>query len=304
MDTVQLTAMKARVPRWALDATNTVSRTAGLATAFDRPMPDFLIAGTKRGGTTSLFNYLVQHPGILALYPQLRGRKSTDFYFADSGRSERWYRSHFHTETYRRLLARRLGYRPLSFEASPYYIWDPRTAAKVAALAPSTKTILLVRDPVARAWSHYQERVQNRVEPLGFEEALAAESDRIDGELSQMLSDPHFHSTAWDWYSYRSRGEYLGQILTWVEHFPREQLLVLPSEDLYSDTQGTVDAICAFLGIPRHQLPKTKPYNATWRTKDAPPEAAAAQLAAHYEPHNSALEEYLGRPLNWDRPSG
>lgn len=299
MDTVQLTALKSRVPRWALDAANGASRLGGLVTSTNRPMPDFLVIGTKRGGTTSLFNYLIQHPGILALYPQPRGKKSTDYYFADSGRSPRWYRSHFHTEAYRRLLASQLGYRPQSFEASPYYVWDPRIPAKVAAAAPATRSILLVRDPVHRAWSHYQERVQNGVEPLSFEEALAAESDRLDGEMERMLTDPSYHSTAWDWYGYRRRGEYLDQIKTWLEHFSRDQLLVLPSEKLYSDTQKSVDRICAFLGLPEHRLPTTKPYNATWRTKDAPPTTAAAQLAAHYRAHNAALEEFLGEPMDW-----
>ena len=299
MDTVQLTALKARVPRWALDGLNTASRLGGLATAADRPMPDFLVIGTKRGGTTSLFNYMVQHPGVLALYPQPRGRKSTDHWFANSGTSQRWYRSHFHTETYRRLRRARLGYRPQSFEASPYYVWDPRIPARVAAAAPATKSILLVRDPVQRAWSHYQERVQNGVEPLSFDEALALEDERLDGELAAMLADPTYHSTTWDWYSYRSRGEYLSQIQTWLEHFPRSQLLVLPSERLYSDTQGTFDRICEFLGLPPHRLPTTKPYNATWRTKDAPPTSAATQLAAHYQSHNAALEAFLGEPLDW-----
>ncbi|WP_130011469.1 sulfotransferase family protein [Serinicoccus sediminis] len=299
MDTVQLTALKARVPRWALDTVNSLSRWGALATAPDRPMPDFLVIGAKRGGTTSLFNYLVRHPGILAMYPQVRGKKSTDYYFADRGHSSAWYRSHFHTETYRRLLRARLGYRPQSFEASPYYVWDPRIPAKVAAAAPETRAILLVRDPVLRAWSHYQERVQNGVEPLSFEEALAAEDDRLGGELAKMMADPTYHSTTWDWYGYRSRGEYLAQITTWLEHFPREQLLVLPSERLYSDTQETFDRICEFLGLPAHRLPTTKPYNATWRTKDAPPKEAAAQLADHYRSHNAALADFLGERLDW-----
>ncbi|OLT42038.1 sulfotransferase [Serinicoccus sp. CNJ-927] len=294
-----MTALKSKVPRWTLDVANASTRLGALATAADRPLPDFLVVGAKRGGTTSLFNYLVQHPGVLPLYPQPRGRKSTDFYFADSGRSQRWYRSHFHTETYRRLLARRLGHRPLSFEASPYYIWDPRIAAKVAALAPATKAILMVRNPVPRAWSHYQERVQNGVEPLSFEEALEAEDQRLEGELERMAADPGYHSTTWDWYGYRRRGEYLAQIKNWLEHFPREQLLVLPSERLYAHTQDTMDAVSNFLGVPHHQMPTTKPYNATWRTKDAPPEAVAEELRAHYAPHNAALADFLGDQLDW-----
>lgn len=297
----RLAALKQRTPRWVLDGADVTTRGLALATTVDRPAPDFLIIGTKRGGTTSLFNYLVQHPGILGLYPQPRGKKSTDYYFADKfcEHSERWYRSHFHTDAYRRLLHSRLGYRPLSFEASPYYVWDPRIAPRVRQVAPSTKAILLVRDPVKRAWSHYQERVQNGVEPLDFEDALSAEDDRLAGEPERMAEDSSYHSTSWDWYSYRRRGVYLPQVQGWHACFSKEQLLVLRSEDLYRRTQATVDQICDFLRIARHGLPTTRSYNATWRTRDEAPEGAVRALRSHYAPHNAALEDYLGMSLGW-----
>lgn len=299
MDAVRSDQIKRRFPRWALDAADTLTRGAALATSRHRPYPDFLIVGAKRGGTTSLFNYLTQHPGIFGLFPQVRGKKSTDYYFAHQTRSDRWYRSHFHTEQFRAVHARRLGYRPLSFEASPYYIWDPRIAPRVAENAPHTRAILLVRDPVKRAWSHYQERVQNGVEPMSFGDALAAEDIRLEGELERMMNDPSYHSTAWDWYSYRSRGEYVAQIERWEQHFPAEQLLVLLSEELYSDTETTLQRIHAFLGVPEHVLPTTRTYNATWRTREDAPEELSRQLATHFTSHNEALAQRLGRELPW-----
>lgn len=302
MDAVRSDRIKRRFPRWALDGADTLTRGLALATAGSRPYPDFLVIGAKRGGTTSLFNYLTQHPGIYGLFPQVRGKKSTDYYFADRNHSERWYRSHFHTEHIRTLHTRRHGYRPLSFEASPYYIWDPRIAPRIASNAPRTKAILLVRDPVNRAWSHYQERVQNGVEPLSFGVALASEEARLEGELERMLGDSSYHSTAWDWYAYRARGEYLSQIEQWEKSFPADQLLVLLSEELYSDTQATLNRIYTFLAVPQHTLPATRTYNATWRTRDEVPEAEARQLAYHFAPHNVALSERLGRHLPWRSP--
>ncbi|WP_228386275.1 sulfotransferase domain-containing protein [Ornithinicoccus halotolerans] len=297
----QLASLKSRAPRWLLDTADVTSRGAALATAANRPVPDFLIIGTKRGGTTSLFKYLAQHPGVLALYPQPRDKKSTDYYFSHkfNTQSERWYRSHFHTEAYRRLLHSRLGYRPLSFEASPYYVWDPRIAARVRQVAPGTKAILLVRDPVKRAWSHYQERVQNGVEPLDFEDALAAEDDRLAGEPERMADDPSYHSTTWDWYSYRRRGVYLPQVQRWHACFPATQLLVLRSEDLYRHTQAVVDEICDFLGLPRRELSTTRGYNSTLRSGDEPPQRAVRALREYYRPHNAALEDYLRMSLGW-----
>ncbi len=293
-----LSQIKDRSPRWVRDVANVTTRAAALATVARRPAPDFLVIGTKRGGTTSLFNYLLMHPGVLGLFPQTRGKKSTDWFFADTTHGEAWYRSHFHTERHRERLAEQLGHGPVGGEASPYYVWDPRIAAKVKAFAPDVRSILLVRDPVERAWSHYQERTQNGVEPLSFPDALAAEERRLEGELERMAADPTYHSTAHDWYSYRSRGVYLPQIRTWLDHFDRSQLLVLRSEDMYTDVQGVVDQVSAFLGLAPHPLPTTKPFNASHR-KSSVPEPVRQELADFYAPHNAQLEEFLGRELHW-----
>lgn len=299
MDSVQSDRLKSFAPRWALDAADVTTRTLGLVTAADRPFPDFLIIGTKRGGTTSLFNYLIRHPGILGMYPQVRGKKSTDYYFADKNKTARWYRSHFHANTYRKILSTRLAYRPLSLEASPYYLWDPRVAGKVARQAPATKAIVLLRDPVKRAWSHYQERSQNGIEPLDFPSALEAEDERLDGELNRMLEDPAYHSTAWDWYSYRSRGEYLWQIRNWTQHLSRDNLLVIFSEELYADTQATVDRVCAFLSLPTFTLPTTQTYNAAQRATDSIPDQEAKALRRQFRSHDQELAEHLGKQLPW-----
>ncbi|MFC6152716.1 sulfotransferase domain-containing protein [Nocardioides yefusunii] len=296
-----LSQLKDRSPRWAKDLANVSTRAAALATVADRPGPDFLITGTKRGGTTSLFNYLLMHPGVLGLFPESRGKKSTDFFFADDQHSESWYRSHFHTRRHRERIERRLGYAPVGGEASPYYLWDPRIAGKVAAQYPGVKALVLLRDPVERAWSHYQERTQNGVEPLGFAEALAAEPARLEGEIDRMLADPTYHSTSHDWYSYRSRGIYLPQLQNWLTHFHRDQVLVLRSEDMYGDVQGVFDQVSEFLGLDRVTLPTTRTFNASHR-KSSVPEPVRSELAEFYAPHNLALEDFLGFDLDWTSP--
>jgi len=292
-------ALKDRSPRWLKDAANVVTRRVALHTASDRPAPDFLIIGTKRGGTTSLYNYLLMHPGILGLFPQSRGKKSTDYFFSSEyHRGDAWYRSHFHTERCRRRLSSELGYRAVSGEASPYYVWDPRIAERVRRTAPDVKAIMLVRDPVKRAFSHYLERTQNDVEPLSFPDALAAEEDRLAGELDRMMADPGYHSTAWDWYPYRSRGDYLPQLRHWTSVLGRDNLLVVRSEDMYGDVQVVFDDVCAFLGLPHHGLPTRRTFNAS-HSSPTMPEEAATELRAHFAPKVVELEQWLGRPLSW-----
>ncbi len=280
------------------DVANLTTRRYAMATAGWRTTPDFLVIGTKRGGTTALFNYLLMHPGVLGLFPQPRGRKSSDYFFKELERGEDWYRSHFHTTVFRERKGRELGYRPASGEASPYYLWDPRVADAVHEVAPEIRAIALLRDPVKRAWSHFQERRANGVEPLGFVDALAAEEDRLQGEAERMAADPTYYSEAHDWYSYRSRGIYLPQLLNWKARFPAGHLLVLRSEDMYRDVQGVFDSVCAFLGLPPHTLPTTRAFGAR-SNPESMPEEARDQLTAFYASHNRDLEEHLGRSLEW-----
>ena len=285
-------------PRWVKTVADRATRTYALATVSARPGPDFLVVGTKRGGTTSLFNYLLLHPALLGLFPQSRLKKSTDFFTREYHRGESWYRSHFHTRWYRERLQSRLGDRPLGGEASPYYLYDPRVAPRVAALNPDLKAVALLRNPVERAWSHHQERRHMGVEPLSFDAALAAEQDRTAGELDRMNADPGYYSSAHDWYSYRDRGIYLPQLQAWEQYFPRDQMLALTSEDMYADVQLTFDRICAFLEVSPRKLPPVRTFNAL--TRSPIPSGVREELSTFYAPHNRALEQYLGHPLGWD----
>jgi hypothetical protein len=287
-----------RAPRWVKDTANVASRQY-LMRLPGLQRPDFLIIGAKRGGTTSLFNYLVRHPGVLPLVPAVRGKKSTDFFFPGVRRSERWYLSHFATERTRRGLAADLGYRPISGEASPYYGWDARVAPEVRRVAPEVKAIMLLRDPVLRAWSHYHERVKMGTEPLSFSQALEAEDERLAPEIERMRRDPKYYSQEYDFHGYRSRGVYLPQIRTWLERFPREQLLVLRSEDLYDNTQQTFDEVCTFLGIPSVLMPTTSKFNAIAPAAETVPDESATWLRDFYAPHNRELADFLGRELSW-----
>ncbi|MER8026655.1 sulfotransferase domain-containing protein [Glutamicibacter protophormiae] len=287
-----LTLLKDTAPRWVKDAADLATRSYAQMTALNRPVPDYLITGTKRGGTTSLFNYLLMHPGVMGLFPQIREKKSTDYFFKEMERGESWYRSHFQTEVFRKVKSRQLGYRPISGEASPYYMWDPRIAARVKSVAPQVKSIILLRNPVERAWSHYQERVQNGVEPLDFVTALELEDQRLSSEYAAIDGGSKEYSEAFDFYAYRERGNYLPQLKNWYANFSSEQILVMRSEDMYQDVQGACDKVCDFLQIPRHELPTKRTFNARKRSTPIPQEAREF-LSSYFEAKNEELFEYL-----------
>lgn len=299
--TSRVSALKDRTPRGLKDVANVSTRAYGVATARWRPYPDFLIVGTKRGGTTSLWNYLVGHPQVLPMFPSARGLKSNAYFFEHRDRGDHWYRSHFHSTAQRRWTQLRHG-AAVTGEASPYYMYGPHLAELIARRMPNVRLIMLLRDPVDRAYGHYQERVQQGVEHLSFEAALAAEPARLGGERERMAADPSYYSRAHDYFSYRERGVYLPQVSRILARFPRDQVLILRSEDLYLDEQAVFDRTCRFLGIAPAALAEPKRHNHIPRSPIAPD--TRRRLLDFYAPHNEALYAYLDRDFGWASGAG
>jgi hypothetical protein len=290
---------KRRLPSGPKEAARRALHGWGRATAALRPLPEVLVLGTKRGGTTSLWNYLLEHPGVLPMWPAAENLKSPHYFYWHHDRGPAWYRSHFATGATRALAARRLGHPVVTGEASPYYLYDPRVPARVAELLPHARLVVMLRDPVERAYSHYKERVRAGVEPLSFDDALEAEDDRLAGEVERMLSEPGYYSRPHDWFSYRDRGVYLPQLLRWEQHVPAESILVVRSEDFYADPQAEYDRVLAHAGLPSHRLREAKRWN--YKPAAGMSDAARTQLRAFYAPSVAALEEHLGRDLGWGR---
>src|SRR5439155_17110919 len=192
--------------------------TYGGATAAARPLPDFLIIGAQKAGTTAHYSYLRQHPAVAG--PPW---KEVSFFDRHFSRGEAWYRGNFPNA---------LRARGLVGEASPSYLFHPLAPERVDALLPDAKLIALVLTPVDRAFSQYQSEVALGREPLSFEDALAAEDERLRGEEERLRADPGYFSHAWWNYTYRARGRYAEQVERWLAAFRREQLLILPSEEL------------------------------------------------------------------------
>ena len=287
--------LKSRMPRVAKDLANVTTRGYGLVTARWRPPPDFLIVGTKRGGTTTLWNAMVKHPQVLGMFPQPRGLKSTSWFF-DEKESMRWYRSHFASVGYRSARAKRVG-RTVVGEASPYYMYGPHVPARMASVVPKAKLIVLLRNPVERAYSHYQERRQEGVEHLSFEDALAAEPGRLAPGEARRAEDPLFYDPAHDFFSYRDRGVYLPQIERLQASFAADQILVLLSEEFYRDPLAVLDRIATYLGIEAWPPTPVAHHNLIRRSGMA--EATRRELEAFYAPWNAALATHLSMDLGW-----
>lgn len=263
----------------------------GQATAAIRPLPDALVIGAQKAGTTALYTYLRLHPQIVG-----PSWKEVSYFDRHYGRGESWYRGHF-PNALRMRRVRRRGLDPIVAEASTGYLFHPLAPERAAALLPAARLIALVRNPVERAYSHYQHEVALGRERLSFEEAIDCEDERMEGELERMLADPGYFSYAWWNYTYLARGRYAEQLERWLAFFPRDQLLVVATDDLASNSRETYMRVLDFLGANRHELPE---YPRIF-TRDYPEMSSEtrSRLAAYYAEPNRRLYELLGRDPGW-----
>jgi hypothetical protein len=264
----------------------------GTATSFARPLPDFLVIGAQKAGTTALYAYLLKHPAIVG--PSWKEVSYFDRHYA---RGEAWYRGNFPTTLRRAAARRRAGAEPVAGEASPSYLFHPSAPGRVAELVPRARLVALVRNPIDRALSHYHHEVALGRESLSFEDALAQEEERMRGELERMR-DPRYFSHAWWNFTYASRGLYADQLERWLAVFPREQLLVVPSEDLLDRPAETYARVLEFLGAPPHELDAyPRIFTREYSSMDA---ETRAGLADRFAEPNARLYALLGRDLGWD----
>jgi Sulfotransferase domain len=272
-------------------------RTFATLTGGLRALPDYLIIGTKRGGTTSLARWLLEHPDVRPLFPARETRKGTYYFDVNYGRGEAWYRSHFPSRLAHGRQQREAGHRLLLGEATPYYLHHPHAAARAAQLVPEAKVIALLRHPVDRAQGHWAERTRQGVEWLDFAAALEAEPGRLAGEEERMLADPSSVSFAHQHWSYVDQGRYARGLARWFEAYPAHQMLVVRSEDLYGNPTGVYDQVLDFLGLGEHRPTELSGWN---RSSNAPIEPGLrAQLHELLAPDIEAAEELLGRDLGW-----
>ncbi len=259
-----------------------------------RVLPEFLIIGAAKSATTTLYAYLEQSPHVAWSL-----RKEAFFFNQTFHWGLNWYRAFFPLRSQVRRQARRIGGQVQTGEGSPDYLFHPHVARRVKDTLPDVKLVAILRNPIDRAYSFYKHQIMRTNEPLTFEEAIDAEEKRLKGELERMESDDRYASFARQHYSYKARGRYMEQLDRWLEHFPREQILVQLTDDLRSEPQATVDELTQFLGLPAIEVQIPKRTHEGVRI-DAMQDAVRARLVEYFRPHNARLEQFLGRDLNWD----
>ena len=265
-----------------------------MATAGLRSLPDFVLIGAQKSGTTSLYDFMTQHPCIEHA-PSKELYYFTSFYRL----GEPWYRSNFPTRRAKKRFLEKHGRPLLAGEATPYYLFHPLAPARMRGVLPSARIIAILRNPVDRAYSHYQFSVRRGHEALPFEEALEEEESRLDGAEGRITRDPGADDHSFKHHSYLSRGVYYRQLSRWFGFYPREQFLFLTSEELGARRQEALDRVFGFLGLDGHEIRDVRDRNVGRYGEMSP--GTRDRLVEYFRPHNRRLSELLGRGFDWDR---
>lgn len=277
--------MKDRIPERVKRVVHFGSRSVGRLTSGARMLPSFLICGGQRCGTTSLYRALAAHPLVLKAVLH----KGVHFFDTNYHRGLDWYRAHF---PLRRGVLR-------TFESSPYYLYHPHAGARIARDLPGVQLVVLVRDPVERAYSqHAHELARGFETEPDFARALELEPARLAGQKERLLRDPHAYSFSHQHHGYRARGEYSSYLDDLARHVPRDRILVLESERFFADPKPVYDTVLDFLELPHLGYPGFERHNA--RPRAARMDAAVrAELTAHFAAHDAELSRWLSGTPTW-----
>lgn len=281
------------VPPVAKRAVHSVSVSTGRLTHRARMLPGFLIVGAQRCGTTSMYRTLSQHPAVL------KAVLHKGIHYFDTGYDHglAWYQGHFPLRARAALTRRTAGQVPLTFESSPYYMFHPLAAERIRRDLPDVKLLVLVRDPVERAYSAHAHEIARGYETEPFERALELEDQRLAGEAERIISQPGYLSHSHQHHGYLARGRYADQLERLDKLFGRDRVHVVDSGRFFTDPEPVYDGVLDFLGLRHHGYPVFERHNA--RPRSPMPEALRARLGEHFRPYDERLADWLGRAPSW-----
>jgi hypothetical protein len=268
-----------RAARWAWRSAGTLSSPA-------RMLPSFLLIGGQRCGTTSLFEALAQHPSVRR--PQ--GRKGIHYFDVSYHRGMAWYRGHFP-------LAIRSAPNAITGESSPYYLFHPLAAERIARDLPEVKLVVALRDPVERAYSAHAHEFARGYETEPFEQAIRMEAERLRGQTERLDSDPTASSHAHRHQAYLARGRYIEQLERVAVLVGRARIHVVDSGAFFASPEPVFGGLLDFLGLDRSPQIAFGRHNS--RPRDGLAPGLRSRLSDYYLPYDERLAQWLGHAPSW-----
>ncbi len=274
--------------------TRTLFRKYCIATQNLHTLPDFLIIGAAKCGTSSLYDYLMQHPCVgKSLTKQIH---FFDRYF---DRGAPWYKVCFPYKWKKFQIEKIKNKKFATGEATAHYMTHPLAAKRAHQLVPDAKIIVMLRNPVDRAYSHYQMEHQRNIDPLSFEDAIENEPNRIKGEIQEMFHNKNNSGKNYPHKAYIKSGEYLEQIKRWREFYPKEKFLFIKSEEFNKNPSRVYNDVLEFLELTPFKLQKYEKIQKRQYDKMNPD--TRQKLIEYFLPHNKNLYDYLEMDFDWDK---
>lgn len=277
-----------------MDVTRNLARLAKTSANRLRAVPTFLIIGAQKSGTSALYRYLLSHPNIIGA----AWRKEVHYFDKSYDRGMNWYRSHFPYRYQINRLAKSSQSQIHVGEATPYYLFHPLCARRIHRHLPSVQLIAILRNPVERAWSHYQMECRAGRETRTFQEAIENERASIHVEEQILLSGTQTASATHQHTSYLSRGLYAQQLERYLDLFEPNKVMVLQAERLLADPQTQFDRVLHRLGIGEHRLERATPVHVGGYDRSSPI-PMRRQLDRMFEEPNKHLYELIRQELDW-----
>lgn len=246
--------------------------------------PTVFIIGAQKAGTTSLIMQLSKHPDVVM------PRQKELYYFSDINfyrKGEKWYLKQFNNPT---------SGSSIQVDASANYFESIAAASRLKNFCPNAKIIVLLRDPVQRAYSHYKMSVKYGFEKSSFKKAIALEEDRLKYSQAHYIPKQH-HDYMFQRLGYRSKGVYSKFLQKWLEVFKREQIHIIQSESYFENPQKHYNEILEFLDLEQHTLLDVEARN-TGNPKEISMKAYT-DLHKFYKPYNELLFDMIGERYDW-----
>ena len=260
-------------------------------TGFIRVIPDFLVIGAKRCGTTSLYQHLPEHPCISKSPHDNMGFFNDNFHLGVN-----WYKSFFPTIFTRNKIKSEFG-NFLAFDVTTTYMEEESTANNVYQIKPNMKIIVILRNPVDRAYSQYHLSVRQTAERRSFEDVVEENMNRLNKESHEHYEIKPKFSVEED--NHLKKGLYALQLRYWLKIFPRENILIVSTEEFESNQQIIYNKIFEFLNISKFEVKNTK----KMQKGNYPPIKSETRnlLLDYFRPHNHELFELINMEFDWDK---
>ena len=260
-------------------------------TGFLHVLPNYLILGAQKSGTNSLYWYLLQHPSVGPA-----NTKEIRFFDKYYDRGLNWYRVCFPLK-FKRIFIKNL----VTGEATERYLDHPHSPKRIKKNLPNAKFIILLRNPVDRAYSHYNMRFNSRRESLTFEEAIDKESERTKGEFEKMENDETYYSRDYFHHSYLDRGIYVKKLKRWMDIFPKEQFLIIQTEEFKKNKSEFYNKVLKFLNLSPWELSDYQEIGLAKYNQPKMREDTRRKLIEFFKPYNEKLYKFLGTNFSWDK---